>query len=131
MNSFILILAFSFCLISQAAPDSFNLKLNLSINDQTITSSRFNVEEGKTGLITKSAAEKSHYIEVTPKTILSDLGAEIIELNFEIGSLNPDGVKTILSTPVIRTENGKKASIELSDKKMILKLDVSVNEEQL
>ncbi|MBL7688366.1 MAG: hypothetical protein JNJ49_10045 [Bdellovibrionaceae bacterium] len=119
MKTFILALALSFSPTLMAAGPAtkagYALKMELSMNGKVVSTPQLIVRNGATGSITEESATQKTFIEVTA-TEGSVQKRQGIMMNFVVGVIAKDGVRTVLSRPSILANENEKAEITIAGK---------------
>lgn len=129
-------LAFLFLLLittgsfASTAPHSnkvFDLQVRLSLGEKLIVVPNFSLPEKKIATFTRTVDKEKYYLTVTAdEQQVTEDNRSLILFVFNIGKINPDGTKNLISNARIVTLEGEKAEITESDKAGHQVLSVSV-----
>ncbi len=112
----ILISSYSF-----ASTQTYDLKIDLSINGKHIASPRMIVKDGVTSSMTQDSDGKRTFIDV----IATEQKSAIL-MKFVVGTISKIGEKQILSTPQILTVANEKAEVTVGNQKESSEMNLSV-----
>lgn len=107
--------------------------MELSINGKMVSAPIISVIEGEKALITqKGEGAEENYIEVTAKREISKTGKADIFMDLQVGYINADGSRKVVSSPKLYVAENKRAEIVVGkDDQEAVTLSVIVNEKKM
>lgn len=97
-----------------AATNTYEIKMDLSVDGKTVFSPRLHVIEGESTSITQDSADSMTYIEVVASH--ADAGGNKgILMKMSLSHINEDGSRTILANPTIMAKENEPAQIMVGD----------------
>lgn len=105
---------FLFCSSVFASSKGYELKMELSLGGKPATSSQVMVKEGEVATITQKTETDETFIEVVAREHTSK-DRKTILMNFTVGTIGKDGVRKIISTPRVITNENEAAQISVHD----------------
>ncbi len=99
-----------------AASTAYDLRMDLALDGKHVSSPRVIVKEGESATVTQEIDSQTQFIEViaTPGKIQKHAG---ILMKFIIGTIGPNGERTILAKPQVLATEGKPARITQNNSK--------------
>jgi len=122
----IIALVFGLSSIALASEKAYDLKIELTMNGQKVSSPRLIVKSGETGSVTQEQGADKIFMDVVAIPSAPVEGKPVVQMNFVVGKINADGSKTVLSTPKLLTHENSPAQIFQKDQsgKDLLSLSV-------
>lgn len=108
-----------FCLYSfsaSASEKAFDLKLDLSIDGNAVSSPRMTVREGEKGTITQESNGQKRFVEVVAREEKTSAGKQAVHMTFAVGKIEKDGTRSVLSRPQVLSLMNEKAQIAVGEK---------------
>lgn len=131
MKALIAIFSVLICTTAFAASkNSFDLKMQLSINGKNVSSPRLQVMEGETASVFQKTDTQHFFMEVV--TTESDAAnKDLILMKFIVGEITADGRRNILSRPEILTRENSEASITQANNDGSRKIEIQVTPKRI
>jgi hypothetical protein len=98
-----------------ASEQGFDLKMNLSLKGEHISSPRVVVKDGEMATVVQNSGSEKTFMEVVATENRVN-GKNAISMKFSIGKIDVDGIKRIISEPQIIALENEKAEMILDDK---------------
>ena len=97
-----------------AAEKTYDIKIDLSLNKKKISTSRLIVKEGEGGSVTQDTAAGKSFVEVVAMEGVAE-NKKAVMMNFIVGMINENGVRTIVSRPQILVAENELAEVIVGD----------------
>lgn len=125
-NILLTLILISMTSLVHAKGKSFDLKIDLNIDNQHIFSPNLIVKEGEMAYAVNEIGTEKTFIEVQSSEQKFPNGKSGIFMSFIVGKIKADGTKDIISRPEILAYENKKAEIFISKKENTKDLSLSV-----
>lgn len=109
-----------------AGKKSYNLKLDVSFEDQLVSSTDLQVHENETAKIYQNYSGQKFITEVVSKAFKDPQGSDLIHMNFLVAKIDSEGTKKIVSKSEIIAVPDEKAEITVSGLSKPETLSISV-----
>lgn len=109
-----------------ASTNSYDLKMDLSLNGKHVSSPRIIVKEGEVASITQKTANEEQFIDViATKSEMRNISNGIL-MKFTVGTIDKNGVKHISARPQVITKENVQAKITQGNNEGKEELSLSV-----
>ena len=98
-----------------AAENAFDLKMDLMVDGQRVSSPRMIVKEGEEGSITHQIKGETHFIDVVASESRIANGKKGILMKLVVGKVDKEGKRIVHSTPQILAMPKHRAEIQVGD----------------
>jgi hypothetical protein len=112
--------------LTWAAESAFDIKLELSIGGQKISSPRIITKDGETATVVQENIKQKHFIELVATEQTTSKGQPAVLMNFIIGKELVDGSRTVIASPRILTKLNETAQVTVGESNDSESVSISV-----